>query len=203
MSEELVEHGRLLRGLAVPDFPLVCLQGRRHGSIEKSASPTERAGNRTAAEAAVILPKLKTAVLGWDADGGRVELPVELHDISIQGCRVKSRVCPAPKPGELIWFQAPDVHPQAWIEGVLVSTIKPFLRKSSSRIRFLRNLPYQTFKMLVYGPEGIDLELSSVPSTRPITSGAEMRIKEGCRAKGEQAPVPAGRRGIRRERGGS
>jgi len=107
--------------------------------------------------------KVKAVVLGWDTDGIRVELPVELDDISIHGCRVTSRACPAPKPGELIWFQAPGANPPAWIEGVLVSTIKPFLRKSSSRIRFLRNLPYQTFKMLVYGPEGNDLEEKERP----------------------------------------
>ncbi len=92
-----------------------------------------------------------------------MELPVELDDISTHGCLVKSRVCPAPKPGELIWFQAPDVDPQAWIEGVLVSTIKPFLRQHSTRIRFMTSLPFQTFKMLVYGPEGIDLEHNERP----------------------------------------
>ena len=84
-------------------------------------------------------------------------------DISMQGCRVKSRVRPAPKPGEPIWFQAPEANPEEWIEGVLVSTNKPFLRKSTSRIRFLKSLPYQTFKMLVYGPEGQDLERSERP----------------------------------------
>ena len=102
--------------------------------------------------------RIKAVVLAWETDGGPVEVPVELVDISMQGCRVTSRVRPAPKPGEPIWFQAPEANPGEWIEGVLVSTIKPFLSKSSIRIKFRRNLPYQTFKLLVYGPEGMDLE---------------------------------------------
>jgi hypothetical protein len=105
----------------------------------------------------------KAAVLGWDSDGVRVELPVELLDISMQGCRVNSQVRPGPKPGDRVWLQAAGGDPAACIEGVIISTIKPFLRKCSSRIRFLRNLPYQTFKMLVYGPEQLDLQQMERP----------------------------------------
>lgn len=106
-------------------------------------------------------PTTKDAVLGWDEDGSQVEIPVELDNVSIQGCLVRSRVRPAPKPGERIWFKALEMNASGWIEGFIVSTIKPFLRKQVTRIRFVSVLPFQTFKMLVYGPDGVDLE--SIP----------------------------------------
>src|SRR5271157_2604937 len=106
-------------------------------------------------------PLLKSAVLGWDEDDARVEIPVELDNVSIQGCMVRSRVRPAPKPGERIWFKASEINASGWIEGIIVSTVKPFLRKQVTRIRFVSVLPFQTFKILVYGPDGIDPE--SIP----------------------------------------
>src|SRR5271157_5005609 len=90
-------------------------------------------------------PLLKSAVLGWDEDDSRVEIPVELDNVSIQGCLVRSRVRRAPKPGERIW-----------IKSFIVSTVKPFLRNRVIRIRFVSVLPFQTFKMLVYGRDGVD-----------------------------------------------
>jgi hypothetical protein len=106
-------------------------------------------------------PLLKSAVLGWDEDNSRVKIPVELDNVSIQGCLVRSRVRPAPKPGERIWFKASEMNASGWIEGIIVSTFKPFLRKQVTRIRFVSVLPFQTFKVLVYGPGGIDPE--SIP----------------------------------------
>ena len=107
--------------------------------------------------------RIKTAVLSWDADGSRVEILVELDDISMHGCRVSSRVCPAPKPGESIWFQAPAENPGESIEGVMLSTVKPFLGKHTTRVKFLTSLPFHTFKLLVYGPEGMDLDRAERP----------------------------------------
>jgi len=106
-------------------------------------------------------PLLKSAVLGWDEDGSRVEIPVELDDVSIQGCLVRSRVRRAPKPGERIWFKTSETNASEWIEGVIISTVKPFLRKQVTRIQFVSVLPFQTFKMLVYGRDGVDPE--SIP----------------------------------------
>ncbi len=107
--------------------------------------------------------RTKAAVVGWDVNGCRVELPGEFEDISMNGCRVRSRLCPVPTTGEPIWLQVSDEDPPEWVEGVVIATNKPFLRKSSTRIRFRESLPYHTFKMLVYGPEGQDLELSERP----------------------------------------
>src|SRR5271157_3809987 len=106
-------------------------------------------------------PLLKSAVLGWDEDDSRVEIPVELDNVSIQGCVVRSRVGWAPKPGERIWFKTSEMNASGWIEGFIVSTVKPFLRTRVIRIRFVSVLPFQTFKMLVYGRDGVDPE--SIP----------------------------------------
>ena len=97
-------------------------------------------------------------MLGWYADGCRVEFPVELVDISLHGCRVMSRRRAIPKPGQPVWLKPAGAGSPAWIAATLVSSVRPFLRKRSTRIRFLDCLRYQTFKMLVYGPDGIDLE---------------------------------------------
>ena len=117
-----------------------------------------RATDPTAATHVAIAPCSKSAVLGWDEDGSRVEIPVELDNVSIQGCLVRSRVPRAPKPGERIWFKTSEMNASEWIEGFIVSTVKPLLRKRVIRIRFVSVLPFQTFKMLVYGADGIDME---------------------------------------------
>jgi len=108
--------------------------------------------------------KMKAAVLGWDEGGSRIELPVVLENISMQSCLVKSPLGPAAKPGQPVWFKAPDVDSAKWIKGVLVSAVKPFLREYAIRIRFLEPLPFQTFKLLVYGPEEVDLDLKDRPA---------------------------------------
>ena len=118
----------LTSGAGRPRFPRSYVS--REDAMARSRNPAHGSDKEPNRRRSCRYPaKVRAAVLGWDADGCRVELPVELDDISIHGCLVKSRVCPAPKPGELIWFSA-RLDPQAWIEGVLVSTIKPFLRQT-------------------------------------------------------------------------
>ena len=49
------------------------------------------------------------------------------------------------------------------MEGIVVSALKPFMGKCSIRVRFLSPLSYNTFKMLVYGKEGIDMNQRDRP----------------------------------------
>ncbi len=96
-------------------------------------------------------PTIKKVILGWGWGDSRVELPVDLVSISVQGCMVKSRVCPELGPGEPIWLKAVGMRASDWVEGRIVSTLKPFLRKHEIRIQFVSTLPFQIFKVLVYG----------------------------------------------------
>jgi hypothetical protein len=50
-----------------------------------------------------------------------------------------------------------------WIEGRIVSVRKPFLRKPEFRIQFISTLPFQVFKVLVYGRNDSEPE----PVSRP------------------------------------
>jgi len=92
-----------------------------------------------------------------------VDHSVELENVSMQGCLVKARRGPRVHPGESVWLKALGNVTTPVIEGIVVSAVKPFLGKCAIRIRFLAPLPYQTFKMLVYGSEGIDLNLRDRP----------------------------------------
>jgi hypothetical protein len=107
--------------------------------------------------------EVNSVVLSWIECGAPVEHSVQLVDISMQGCLVNFRVAPRTQPGERVWLTVPGVNCTPVIDGVVVSAVKPFLRKCSIRIRFLAPLPFQTFKMLVYGGEGVDLNVRDRP----------------------------------------
>jgi hypothetical protein len=134
---------------------------RKHRSPEIGSQQGRelRDRRRTCRYPAVI----KDALLGWDADGSRVEIPVELVNISINSCLMRSRRGPAPLPGEPIWLKFPEIHPEDWVEGVLVSTDKPFLRSYVIRFQFLALLPFHTFKLLTSGTNGIVQERTDLP----------------------------------------
>ena len=105
----------------------------------------------------------KALILSLIESGSAVDHRVELENVSMQGCLVKSRRDPRARPGEKVWLKALGDITTPEIGGIVVSAVKPFLGKRSIRIRFLAPLPYQTFKMLVYGSEGIDMNLRDRP----------------------------------------
>ncbi len=105
----------------------------------------------------------KDVVLSFVESGSQVDHSVQLENVSMQGCLVKARRGPPVHPGETVWLKALGDFTTPVIEGIVVSAVKPFLGKCAIRIRFLAPLPYQTFKMLVYGSEGIDLNLRDRP----------------------------------------
>jgi hypothetical protein len=105
----------------------------------------------------------KALTLSLIESGSLVDHPVELENVSMQGCLVKSRRDPRARPGKRVWLKALGNITTPVIDGIVISAVKPFLGKCSIRIRFLAPLPYQTFKMLVYGSEGIDMNLRDRP----------------------------------------
>ncbi len=106
---------------------------------------------------------IKDVVLSFIESGSPVDHSVQLENVSMQGCLVKSRRGPRVHPGERVWLKALGDISTPVIDGIVVAAVKPFLCKCVIRIRFLAPLPYQTFKMLVYGSEGIDMSLRNRP----------------------------------------
>jgi hypothetical protein len=107
--------------------------------------------------------RTRTAVLCIDVQGSRVECPVEIENISMQGCLARSRKVPQIEPGQAVWLQLDGVTRTGPIDGVAVSCVKPFLRRYAIRIRFDEALPFLAFKLLVYGSDGIDLDRRDRP----------------------------------------
>jgi hypothetical protein len=106
---------------------------------------------------------IKALILSWAETGSLVDHSVQLENVSMQGCLVKSRRGTRVQPGERVWLKALGDITTPVIDGIVVSAVKPFFGKCSIRIRFLAPLPYHTFKRLVYGTEGIDMNLSDRP----------------------------------------
>ncbi len=100
---------------------------------------------------------IKAVVLSFEVSGSPVEHTAELTNVSMQGCLVLSRQNPHSEPGDRVWVKVPGEITCPVIEGAVVSAVKPFLARCAIRIRFLEPLAYRTFKRLVYGEEGIDL----------------------------------------------
>lgn len=93
------------------------------------------------------------AALSWTEKKTRVEIQVELDNISVQGCMVRSNARVGPRAGEPIWFRAVGIQSLGWIEGRVIAIEKPFLRRYEVRIVFVSTLPFHAFKKVVYGEE--------------------------------------------------
>jgi len=106
---------------------------------------------------------IKAVILSLIEFGSPLDHSVQLENVSMHGCLVKSRRNPRVQPGERVWLKALGDISTPVIDGIVVSAVKPFLGKCAIRIRFLAPLSYQTFKMLVYGKEGIDMNLRDRP----------------------------------------
>lgn len=105
----------------------------------------------------------KAVILSLIESGSQVDHSVQLENVSMEGCLVKAHRDRRVRPGERVWLKALGDITTPVIDGIVVSAVKPFLGKCAIRIRFLAPLPYQTFKMLVYGSEGIDINLRDRP----------------------------------------
>jgi len=105
----------------------------------------------------------KAVIFSLIESGSQVDHSGQLENVSMDGCLVKSRRGPRVRPGARVWLKALGDITTPVIDGIVISAVKPFLGMCAIRIRFLAPLPYQTFKMLVYGKEGIDMNLKDRP----------------------------------------
>jgi hypothetical protein len=105
----------------------------------------------------------RSAVLCFDVQGTAVECPAEIENISMQGCLVRSSKVPRVDPGQAVLLRIERLDENEPVQGVVVSSTKPFLRRHAVRIRFDQPLPFLAFKLLVYGPEGLSLEQRDRP----------------------------------------
>ncbi len=109
-------------------------------------------------------PAFKDVVLTTMASGALVDHAAEFENVSMQGCLVKTRHNPHTQKDDRVWLKVPGEIGSPVMEGAVVSAVKPFLARCEIRIRFLEPLTYQTFKRLVYGEEGLDLNHRERPA---------------------------------------
>jgi hypothetical protein len=89
--------------------------------------------------------------LGWWEDSSFVDAPCRIIDLSVFGCMVESRTLPKLKEQQKVWLRPAGVSPSDWTEGIVVAIRKPMFRPCQIRIQFLVDLPYDSFKPLVFG----------------------------------------------------
>ncbi len=99
---------------------------------------------------------IKAMVLSLNDTATPTDHSVQLENVSMQGCLIKSPRGTRITPGQRVRMRALGEISTPSVEGIVLSVFKPLLGKRSVRIRFLAPLSYQTFKMLVYGVEGVD-----------------------------------------------
>jgi hypothetical protein len=100
------------------------------------------------------------AWLGWWVDLAFQSTAARIVDISLRGCRLT--VEEFPLPGVPVWFCPPGANTSEWIEAKLVETKKRFFGPKQVRISFRKNLPYEQFKDVIYGPAAVG---GTLPST--------------------------------------
>jgi hypothetical protein len=125
------------------------VQSRMSGALAVQAGIDRRTTCRYA-------PRVKNLILGRVSGNSEDELPVDLESISLQGCMVTSRTRPHLNCGEPIWFRVSSLTDSDWIEGKIVAVEKRFFRKHQIRIQFASTLPFQVFKLLVYGADDFE-----------------------------------------------
>jgi hypothetical protein len=96
---------------------------------------------------------LADGALGWWEDTSFVNAPCRIIDLSLFGCLVESRALPNLREQQKVWLRPLGVSPSDWTEGTIVAIRKPLFRRCQIRISFLADLPYGSFKSLVFGAE--------------------------------------------------
>jgi hypothetical protein len=94
----------------------------------------------------------------WEAEHFR-STNAHLVDISLRGCMMT--VDQLPPPDQPVWFCPPGTCPSEWIEARLIESKRRLFGPRVVRIAFLKPFPYETFKHLVYGPDGVGGQLNN------------------------------------------
>lgn len=99
---------------------------------------------------------LSRAWLGWWRDEEFHGTPAEIQDVSLRGARLIVETLPPV--GTSVWFHPPSLGTLAsapadeWLEARLVEARKSLFGPRLVRVEFLKGIPYELFKAIVYGP---------------------------------------------------
>ncbi len=85
-----------------------------------------------------------------DASSGFVEGPCRIIDVSLAGCLVESGPLPKLARGQSVWLRPAGIAASDWAEASVVAVRKPWFRSWQIRVEFLAELPYSSFRPLVF-----------------------------------------------------
>lgn len=102
----------------------------------------------------------RRAWLGWWDEQHFRSTSAQLVDISLRGCMMT--VEQLPPRDQPVWFCPPGTSPGEWIEARLVESKRRLLGPRLVRIEFLKPFAYDTFKHLVYGPDALGGQFSTL-----------------------------------------
>jgi hypothetical protein len=91
--------------------------------------------------------------LSWDNEGTAAEVEATLVNVSNQGCLVATPRRATPSPGTIVQLSASFQSMDFSTGGRIISVEKRIFRKRLVRVYFPRPLPFDLFKLLVYGPD--------------------------------------------------
>ncbi len=100
------------------------------------------------------------AWLGWWDEQEFRSTNAQLVDISLRGSMMT--VEQLPPSDQTVWFCPPGTTPVEWIEARLIEAKRRLFGPRVVRIAFLKPFSYDTFKHLVYGPEALGGQFSTL-----------------------------------------
>lgn len=89
--------------------------------------------------------------LGWWEDSSFVDAPCWIIDVSLLGCLVESRPLPSLREQQRVWFRPLCASSSDWTEAIVIAVRRRLFRRHQVRLRFLADLPYESFKLLAFG----------------------------------------------------
>lgn len=121
---------------------------------EDPRGPTHTPGTRERREVCRYDVVQGEAMIGWWEGPAFRSTPAKIVDLSSHGAMLVIETFP---PGDrTFWFRLPGVPAQDdWFEVKLISRKKKLFGPREFRINFLKVLPYEVFKAVVYGPDAL------------------------------------------------
>ncbi len=123
----------------------------RKASRDQPTDPHVSAGDRRAVCRYSVFQD--QAWLGWWDGQTFVKTPGRILDISLRGAMLNVEQLPPEE--QPVWFCASGAAPAEWLEARTVQGRKQFLGPRIVRLAFQKIFPYESFKVLVYGPDAL------------------------------------------------
>jgi hypothetical protein len=125
--------------------------GPVRNSIGRSGGKVPKSGDRRGSCRYRV--QFHDALLRWPGGPDFVQIPARLLDLSLTGCLLELPRIPQRTERQPIWFRSAADPNETWVEGVVLSIRKSFMKPCRMRIVFNDSFPYELFKKLVYGAE--------------------------------------------------